>query len=74
MSGSIGSFTFAAERSSDAELPRKHETRMAFVSEQKIRGGRSITLYEVRRRETDATLYGPASWRECLAFRKGLPS
>ena len=46
---------------------KKSETRIVFVS-QVVRNKRLVGLYRVERTDGHA-LYGPAPWRDCVAWR-----
>ena len=55
----------------DERLPRKRDTRVVLVSEVKLRGEHSVTLYGVVRNEgEEGLLFGPARWREVQKWRK----
>ena len=56
------------------DTPKYQDTKTVFVSET-LRGTvlpRLVKLYQVKHKRDAATVFGPATWKECCAYRQGL--
>ena len=51
--------------------PSYRETKICFAGETE-RDGRRVTLWRVVHKADGSTLFGPADWKACCAYKRGL--